>query len=216
MKQTFAHNSLAATILLLAMVGLMLFGAGCSQRRSSDKPPIHLVPNMDNQPRYETQGTSAFFADGMAMRLPVAGTIARGHLITDLGYHTGRDADSQLVAVSPVPVSIGLLKRGQDRFDIYCSPCHGRAGDGQGAVSRRGMLPPPTYHDDRLRNIEDGHLFEVMTIGKGNMASYRYQVSTADRWAIVAYVRALQRSQNASFDDLPPAPTPPDEESQTE
>lgn len=200
--------------LLLPVIGLViLIGPGCNRRRPSSEPPVHLVPNMDNQPRYETQGPSAFFADGMAMRHPVPGTIARGRLITDVAMHTGRDAEGKLLATSPVPVSMRLLERGRNRFDIYCSPCHGRAGDGLGAVTKRGMLSPPTFHEDRLRNIEDGHLFDVMTNGKGNMATYRYQVSPHDRWAIVAYVRALQRSQNASLDDMPPVHTPTDEES---
>jgi mono/diheme cytochrome c family protein len=183
---------------------LILLAVGCNRGAPSSEPPIHLVPNMDNQPRYETQGPGPFFDNGMAMRQPVPGTIARSQLIEDLIYFTGRDADSQLTPVSPVPISSGLLKRGQQRYDIYCAPCHGRTGNGQGAVTKKGLLPPPTFHDERLRQIEDGHIFEIVSNGKGNMASYRYQIPTADRWAIISYLRALQRSQNASTDDLPP------------
>lgn len=185
------------------IVGLILLLSGCGQQRSSEDAPVHLVPNMDNQPRYEVQGQSQFFADGMNDRLPVEGTIGRGQLIRDIGYQTGRDDDSVWLEDSPVTVSYELLKRGQQRYDIFCSPCHGRIGDGQGVVSKRGMLPPPTLHSDSLRNMGDGYLFEVISNGRGNMPSYGYQVPVPDRWAIVKYIRALQRSQNATFDDLP-------------
>ncbi|MEE8577131.1 MAG: cytochrome c [candidate division Zixibacteria bacterium] len=216
MKRSARNRGLSTWSLIGILALLLLLVTGCSQKRPSAEPPIHPVPNMDNQPRYETQGPSAFFSDGMAMRLPIEGTIARGQLFSDQAYHTGRYADSQLVALSPLPLSIELLKRGQNRFDIYCAPCHGRVGNGQGLVSKKGMLPPPTFHDERLRQIEDGHLFEVMTNGKGNMASYRYQVLVDDRWAIVSYIRALQRSQNASAGDLPPQPVAPEEVSPTQ
>lgn len=195
--------------LILAGVVLALYLAttpGCYRGQPSQNTPVHLNPNMDNQPRYEAQEAGPFFADNMAMRYPVEGTIARGQLYADMVYQTGFVVDSRLVKKSPVPITMHLLKRGQERFDIYCSPCHGRVGDGKGAVSQRGMLPPPTFHDERMRNIEDGHIFNVITNGKNNMAPYRFQVPVPDRWAIVAYVRALQRSQNATAADLPPQP----------
>ena len=97
-----------------------------------------------------------------------------------------------------------LLKRGQERFNIYCAPCHGQTGDGQGIVVQRGYLPPPSYHQDRLRKMPDGYIFDVITNGVRNMPSYRHQVPVADRWAIVSYLRALQRSQNATINDIPP------------
>lgn len=197
-------------------LGLILLTSGCGRGRPSEEAPIHLVPNMDDQPRYEVQGQSQFFANGMADRLPVEGTIARGYLVEDIGYQSGRNGDGQLLAKAPVPVTLDLLNRGRQRYDIYCSPCHGRVGDGQGAVGKRGMLPPPTFHDERLIVIEDGHFFETMTKGKGNMPSYAYQVPVPDRWAIVVYIRALQRSQNASSEDLPPDTTQSVEVSETQ
>jgi hypothetical protein len=206
----------APIVLCLMVIGVgLLTGSGCNRGRTSSKPPIHPIPNMDNQPRYETQGPGPFFADGMAMRHPVEGTIARGHLITDLARHTGRDSLGRLVWESPESISMELLNRGKDRFNIFCTPCHGRAGDGKGAATKRGMLSPPTFHQERLRNIQDGHLFDVITNGKGNMSAHRHQVPVSDRWAIVAFIRALQRSQNASIDDLPPTPTPLTEENPT-
>lgn len=201
---------------VIIVTGSILVMAGCGQERLSEKAPIHLVQNMDNQPRYEIQGQNQFFADGMNDRQPIEGTIARGHLIRDIGYHTGRNDDSVWLEDSPVPVSYQLLKRGQERFDIYCAPCHGRIGDGQGAISKRGMLPPPTLHSDSLRNMSDGYLFEVMSNGKGNMPSYSYQVPVPDRWAIVQYIRALQRSQHATFGDLPVDTAQSAPESETE
>lgn len=203
MNRAMLNHSRVALAMLIGLTCTVLLLGGCNRGQPSSEPPVHLVPNMDNQPRYETQGPGPFFDDGMAMRQPVEGTIARGQLITDAVYHTGRDARGNLVATSPVTISMALLQRGQQRFDIYCSSCHGRTGNGQGLVVKKGMIPPPSFHEDRLRRIEDGHLFDIMTNGKGNMASYRYQVPAADRWAIISYIRALQRSHNATIDDLP-------------
>ncbi|MDH3889471.1 MAG: cytochrome c [candidate division Zixibacteria bacterium] len=198
------------------MLSLVAVIPGCHRGRPSQDTPIHVVPNMDDQPRYEAQEAGPFFDNNMAMRKPIEGTIARGQLTTDMVYNTGFVVDSQLVKKSPLPISMHLLKRGQERFDIFCSPCHGRVGDGKGVMSQRGMLPPPTLHDERMRNIEDGHIFNVITNGKNNMAAYRFQVPVADRWAIVAYVRALQRSQNATADDLPPPPVDTTQQDRTE
>lgn len=188
-------------LIILLCVGLV---AGCARNHPSKSPPIHLNPNMDVQERYEAQGSSEFFADGAAMRMPVPGTVARGQLREDVVFFTGRDKAGNLVRKSPVVTSLELLRRGQDRFDIYCSPCHSRVGDGNGIVAQRGFQPPPaSFHDDRLREIEDGHLFEVTSNGVRTMPGYRSQLSAADRWAIVAYLRALQRSQNAGISDVP-------------
>jgi mono/diheme cytochrome c family protein len=186
--------------LIVIFVALAL--AGCFRDLPKDKPPLKLETNMFQQPRYEPQSESEFFADGATMRIPPEGTVARGEFNDDVAYFTGKDEKGQLVARIPVPVTMPLLKRGQERFDIFCSPCHGRLGDGQGMVVKRGMIPPPTFHDDRLRNIQDGHIFDVMTNGIRNMPPYRYQIPVADRWAIVAYFRALQRSQHATDTDL--------------
>lgn len=209
MKYTKPNSKTLIVCMVITLVGLTMIVSGCGRERSSEATPVHLVDNMDNQPRYEAQGPSAFFDDHMAMRQPVEGTIARGQLIEDPVYNTGLDLNGDTLVVSPVPISFNLLVRGQDRFDIYCAPCHGRVGDGKGTVSLRGMLPPPTFHSDSLRGRTDGHMFDVITNGKGNMPSYSFQVRVDDRWAIVAYVRALQRSQYASDADMPPDTTQP-------
>ena len=138
-----------------------------------------------------------------AMRMPVEGTVARGWLREDVEYYTGIDSRGDTIKTSPVPTTMALLMRGQERFGIYCTPCHGRIGDGQGMVVKRGMLPPPSFHDPRLREAGDGHYFNVITNGIRNMQSYRYQVPVEDRWAIIAFVRALQRSQHSSNNDIP-------------
>jgi mono/diheme cytochrome c family protein len=184
-------------------VAVLLLAAGCYQGQPSKQPPIHLNPNMDDQPKYQAQATSKFFENGQAMRLPIEGTIARGELKEDVVYYTGKDARGNLVKNSPVAATLENLKRGRERFDIYCSPCHGRTGAGDGMVVKRGMFPPPTYHQERLRDTADGHIFDVITNGIRNMPSYKSQIPVADRWAIVNYVRALQRSQNAGATDVP-------------
>lgn len=189
----------ALAILLLVTVVLT---AGCFRDEPSSQPPIHLNPNMDDQPRYNSQAPSTFFPDGATMRTPVPGTVPRGWLREDQIYFTGK-IDTTPVEKSPVPTTMQLLKRGQERFNIYCSPCHSRIGDGRGIVVERGMLPPPSFHDERLRTAPDGHFFDVMTNGIRNMPPYRFQVSVEDRWAIVAYIRAIQRSQNARLEDVP-------------
>ena len=181
----------------------IILWAGCLQETPSEKPPVHLNPNMDDQPKYEAMEESQFWTDHASMRKPVEGTIARGQLHADRRYFEGKNEDGSLVKKSPLRISEELLKRGQERFNIYCSPCHSRIGDGQGIIIKKGFLPAPSFHIDRLREVEDGHFFDVITHGIRNMPSYRYQVPVADRWAIVAYIRALQRSQNASAKDIP-------------
>lgn len=188
-------------------VGLLLSAlvlAGC-RGQVSKKPPVHVSPNMDFQEKFEAQEANAFFADGRAMRAPVPGTVARGYLREDTRFYEGREADGSLVRVLPVPVTRELVLRGRKEYNVFCAPCHGQAGDGQGIVSTGGygMVPAPTYHNDRLRNEADGYFFDVMTHGIRTMPSYAPQVSVADRWAITAYIRALQRSQHAAEGDIP-------------
>jgi len=190
------------TLLVLCSALTLL---ACQQGKPSELPPIHINPNMDLQPKYKPFRESFFFEDHSAMRMPVAGTVAIGSLKEDPRYFTGRETDGKLLKKSPIPVTLELMKRGQERFNIYCSPCHSRVGDGNGMVVQRGMLRPPSFHDPRLVAIEDGHFFDVMSNGIRNMPSYRHQIPVADRWAIVAYVRALQRSQHASLNDVPEA-----------
>jgi len=192
-------------ILTATILGLILV-TGCARNRPSDKPPIHLNTNMDEQPKYKPQAASEFFVNGQAMRQPVEGTVARGWLREDAVYFTGKTETGKLVKENPVPVTMVLLERGRERFDIYCSPCHGRTGAAQdikSIVVQKGMLAPPSFHEQRLRDIEDGHIFDVITNGIRNMPPYKYQIPVEDRWSIVAYFRALQRSQNATVEDVP-------------
>jgi mono/diheme cytochrome c family protein len=177
---------------------------GCYRGSPSENPPVHLNQNMFDQPKYNPQSVSHFFDDSSTMRTPVPGTVARGHLDNSDAYYLGLDSARNQIAKNPAQVNMTLLKRGQERFNIYCSACHSRVGDGQGIMIQRGYIPPPSIHLDRLRQVPDGYLFDVITNGIRNMPPYRYQVRVADRWAIVAYVRALQRSHNATIRDIPP------------
>lgn len=191
-------------IFIIIMITLpVLFGLNCTRERPSEKPPIHLVKDMDNQPKYKAQAESKFFDNGATMRQPVPGTVARGQLREDDKYYKGKNPDGSFVAKAPVDVTTGLLKRGRERFDIYCSPCHSRVGDGKGIMINRGYVPPPTFHSDRLRELPDGYIYDVITNGIRNMPSYAHQIPPDDRWVIVMYIRALQRSHNATIDDIP-------------
>ncbi len=158
--------------------------------------------DMHDQPRYRPLSASNFFADGRASRPLVAGTVPRGQLRADTLLYTGR-VNGEDATVFPFPVTADVMARGRERFDIFCSPCHGRTGRGDGMVVRRGFRPPPTFHSDRLRAVAIGHFFDVMTNGFGAMPSYASQVPARDRWAIAAYVRALQLSEHATLADVP-------------
>lgn len=182
---------------------LPLMNVGCYRGRPSQKPPIHLVPDMDTQPKYKAQAKSDFFADGKTMRSTVPGTIPQGYLHENVVYYSGKNESGQFVRKSPVDVTLPILERGQARFNIYCAPCHSRVGDGQGIIIKHGFMPPPSFHIDRLRKVQDGYIFDVITNGVRNMPSYGAQIPVKDRWAIVNYVRALQRSQNATVKDVP-------------
>lgn len=187
------------------LVGMLLLG-GC-RGTESDRPPIHLNPNMDMQNKFDPQEANPLFADNAAMRTPPSGTVARGLLRADTRYHDGRTEDGTYVDQMPVPVTRALLERGQERYNIYCSMCHGKAGDGQGIImtGNYGYTPAPSYHDPAVREriTADGYVFDVISNGVRTMPGYAQQIPVADRWAIVAYVRALQRSQNATESDLP-------------
>jgi mono/diheme cytochrome c family protein len=152
--------------------------------------------DMHQAPRYDPLEESDFFADRRASRPLVAGTVARGQLRADHVYYTGKRG-SEFVAELPVPVTRALLERGRERFDIYCSPCHSRLGDGNGMIVQRGLKRPPSFHEERLRNQPIGYFYDVMTNGFGAMPDYAAQVAPADRWAIAAYIRALQFSRRA-------------------
>jgi mono/diheme cytochrome c family protein len=159
---------------------------------------------MHDQPKFEPLEPSAFFADGRSARRPVEGTVARGQLHEDALLHTGKVGGAN-ATVFPFPVDAAVMARGQERYDIFCAPCHARTGDGNGMIVQRGYRQPPTLHSDRLRDAAPGHFFDVITNGFGAMPDYSAQIPAADRWAIVAYVRALQLSAHATLADVPAA-----------
>ncbi|HYM59350.1 MAG TPA: cytochrome c [Thermoanaerobaculia bacterium] len=154
------------------------------------------------QPTYKPLAESDFFADGMSARPRIPGTVARGELVVDPFLETGK-INGQEGDGYPFPITAKILDRGQERFDIFCAECHGRLGDGNGMIPSRGFRRPPSYHTDRLRSMKTGYLFDVITNGFGAMPSYAVQVPVRDRWAIIAYIRALQLSQNATINDVP-------------
>jgi len=158
--------------------------------------------DMQDQPKYIPLRQSTFFGDDRSARPLVPGTVARGHLHEDTLLETGK-AGKDDATVFPFKVDARVLERGRERYDIYCSPCHGRTGDGDGMIVQRGFRHPPSYHEERLRTAPIGHFVDVMTNGFGAMADYRQQVEARDRWAIAAYIRALQLSQHATLGDVP-------------
>jgi mono/diheme cytochrome c family protein len=177
------------TAALCSLAALLALTAGCRQK-------------MHDEPRYKPLAASDFFGDGLSARPLVEGTVARGQLRTDQEFYTGK-AGKELVKTFPFPVTRAVLERGRERYSIFCSPCHGRLGNGDGVVVERGLRPPPSYHIDRLREAPPGHFFDVVTNGFGAMASYASRIPARDRWAIIAYIRALQFSQHATLADVP-------------
>lgn len=159
--------------------------------------------DMHNQPKFIPLRESNFFADRRSERPLVEGTVARGDVESDDLLYTGK-VNGELSTVFPFPVTWDVMTRGHERFDIFCSPCHGRTGNGDGMVVRRGFRAPPSLHVDRLREAPPGHFFDVITNGFGAMPDYRDQVPVRDRWAIIAYIRALQASTAANVSDVPP------------
>lgn len=174
---------------ILALLTATSLVAGCRQ-------------DMHDAPRYEAFEASATFPDNRASRTPPAGTVARGWLRDDEALYTGKIAGQP---VDQFPFAIGRedLARGQQRFNIYCTPCHGRVGDGNGMVVQRGLRQAASFHQDRLRQEKLGYFYDVITNGFGGMPDYATQIPVRDRWLIVAYVRTLQLSQHASVDDVP-------------
>ncbi len=172
------------------LLGVMVL-AGCGG--TTRKPPLEFIPDMDRQPKFRVQGETNFFADRRMTRPPVPGTVARGTL-----------AETATPSRNPSPLSLELLERGRERYDIYCAPCHDRTGSGRGMVALRGAWAPTDLREPRLRQISDGEIFDTITQGRRTMPPYRFQIPERDRWAIVAYVRALQRAAWATTDDVPP------------
>jgi mono/diheme cytochrome c family protein len=173
-----------------ALLIALAAGVGCRQ-------------DMQDQPKYIPLRPSDFFGDGRSERPLIEGTVARGHLDDDTAYYTGRGPDGKFVDEFPFPVTKDVVERGQNRFNIYCSPCHDRLGNGNGKIVRRGYRHPPSYHIDRLRQVPNGYIYDVITTGFGAMPDYAAQIKPSDRWAIVSYVRALQLAHNAKIDDVP-------------
>lgn len=207
---------LKTKLLWIAIIGITLAGVGCRY-------------DMQDQPRYKAYKESDFFSDKRASRDLPEGTVARGLLHANKALYTGKKENANLNApvqtttdasgntlVSsfpndieefPVPVTKELIDRGEQRYKVFCIVCHGPVGSGDGMIVRRGFSKPPTYHDDRLRNAPVGHFFDVMTNGWGKMNSYASQIPVADRWAIVAYIRTLQASQNPNASAMKPSTT---------
>jgi len=158
--------------------------------------------DMHDAPRYEPLEASAFFDNGGSARTLVANTVPRGYLREDELLYTGK-ASGQFANTFPMAVTADVMARGQERYNVFCSPCHGRTGVGNGMIVQRGFRPPPSYGEQRLREAPAGYFFDVMTNGFGAMQDYAAQVPVADRWAIAAYIRALQLSMNATVADVP-------------
>jgi hypothetical protein len=178
----------ACRSLLMAFVAASVFLAtGCD----------HLRQDMATQPKNKPLSPSAFFPDGRSERPLVENTVARGSIADD-DLFVPKDSNR-----FPIPVNLELLERGQNRYNIFCAPCHGLQGDGNGMVAMRGMKHPPSYHQDRLRQVPNGYLYDVITSGFGQMLDYSAQIPPRDRWAIIAYIRALQLSRNARVRELP-------------
>ncbi len=182
---------LARSMINTTAAFVVLFTAGCRQ-------------DMHDQPKYKPYRPSPFFADGREVRPLVADTVARGHLDDNELLYTGK-AGEKFADTFPFPVTADVLQRGQERYNIYCAPCHDRTGNGGGMIVLRGYRRPPAYHIDRLRQQPAGYFFDVITHGFGVMPNYAQQIPPRDRWAIVAYVRALQLSQHAEMIDVPAA-----------
>ncbi len=188
--------SFAVSGLRGALVGLVVLCAvGCSSNLT--------LQAMGTQPRCDTLGPSDFLPNGQCAQPLVPDTVARGHEQDDTLLYTGK-VGTQYATVFPFPITRDVLQRGQERFNIYCAPCHGETGNGNGIIVQRGFTAPPTFHQPTLRDMPVGQFFDVITNGFGSMPSYAPQVPVRDRWAIIAYIRALQLSQNATINDVPP------------
>jgi mono/diheme cytochrome c family protein len=182
------RNHRLETYLILLLFGIAM--SACQQK-------------MAEQPRYDPLEASEFFGDGQSARPRVENTVARGELRDDEHFYAGGSGATP-AATFPFPITLEVLQRGRERYDIYCSPCHSLTGDGDGMIPRRGFTRPVSFHIERLREAPPGYFFHIITQGLGAMPNYRAQIPPRDRWAIIAYVRALQLSRNASINDVPP------------
>ena len=202
-----------SVFILLCVVVVSIAGFRGDKSR---RPPIELFPDMDRQPKLRPQTHSSFFPDQLSSRLPVEGAIARSRPVVlggkeiypfeDDPLNTGRiPGATNFVETIPLPLTEQLLARGQQRYAINCAPCHGAAGDGKGITGRYGMIAMANFHDARLVKMPDGEIFNTITYGKNLMGAYGPNVTVTDRWAIIAYIRALERSRLALLDDVPEA-----------
>lgn len=201
------------TLLFLVVSTISIFGFRGSL---STRPPLEVFPDMDRQPKYKAQAESSFFSDKRTDRPTPAGVVpySRSSIKADgkfLGdddhlYH-GRLRDGSFAQGFPSSIKVDavLLERGHLKYNIYCAPCHGDLGDGNGITKQYGMGATPTYHDDRLRKMSEGEIFTTITMGKNTMYSYADKIESIDRWAVIAYVRALQRAQVGTASDVTPA-----------
>jgi mono/diheme cytochrome c family protein len=176
---------------------------GCFRGSKFENTPIHLNPNMDNQQKYRSLEESYFFEDGSTMRKPIEGTIARGEYSNDIAFSTGKNEDGTFLVENPLTISIDVLNRGQERYNIYCSVCHSQVGNGKGIITQYDYpVIPANLHDERIQGLPDGEIFNTIVYGLRSMPAYGYQIKNEDVWSIIHYVRALQKSQNASADFL--------------
>ncbi len=191
---------------MFKIAGAFALGISLSacQGQLSEKPPIHPNMNMDQQSRFEAQEQNNFFADGRSMRQPVEGTVARGLAKLDKAYYEGVDKNGDYIDHNPIDLTKAFLYRGKERYDIFCTPCHGQTGAGDGIImaGNYGYVPAPSYHDPRLMDMAEGELYSAIYNGVRTMPSYATQIPVEDRWAIVAYIRALQESQNITREEL--------------
>ena len=206
----YAYYTLA--FLCLLTISVMGF-----RGMTSVRTPIEIFPDMKRQAKFKPQAASQFFGDGRADRLPVPGTVPHGRttdvdsdkndnaafLRADDFRYAGKAADGSFARGFPFEVTKEKILRGQNRFQIYCQPCHGALGDGQGITKQYGMIATPSYHDDRLRSMAEGEIFNTITNGKNTMSSYADKLTPDDRWAVITYVRTLQRAHHGSIDDVP-------------
>jgi mono/diheme cytochrome c family protein len=198
---TARTRPVVGALVLISVVAI----AGCARGCTSSRPPIHLNPSMDDQPKVRAQAASDFFFNGAAMREPVPGTVAIGGLKEDGPFFTGKGADGQFVPAIPHAVDEAVVERGRQRYEIYCQPCHDARGEGRGILFQRGNVPTGNFHAEKVLKYVDGEIFDVITNGRGLMAGYRWPIPPADRWAIVAYVRQLQRERQARLAASAPA-----------
>lgn len=197
------HVYLVTLFVVVLLVSILGFRGTAFTLPPLDQWPEWAFPSMEHQPRPRPQSASSFFADGRIDRVPPQHTVARGSLRLDDHRYAGKLGD-QFAKGFPTGITVDakLLARGRDRYDIYCAVCHGATGDGNGITKKYGMGATPTYHDDRLRAMSEGEIYNTITNGKNTMLPYADKLSPDDRWAVVAYVRALQRAQHGSAADV--------------